>query len=162
MWILSSHYMESILESTFISSECHHHLFQFAENKENGCWCANGGTCEYHNHIYGHSLHHASSESATCKCRKGYAGKHCERALCRPGCANGGLCVAPDVCSCPDGFTGARCQTGRNQTENYSHKLPYLLHYSYQLFFCLLWKGPLSSTCSNLSLLLVQLCSRFS
>lgn len=103
--------MESILESTFISSECHHHLFQFAENKENGCWCANGGTCEYHNHIYGHSLHHASSESATCKCRKGYAGKHCERALCRPGCANGGLCVAPDVCSCPDGFTGARCQT---------------------------------------------------
>ena len=30
----------------------------------------------------------------------------------RPGCANGGLCVDPDVCSCPDGYTGARCQTG--------------------------------------------------
>jgi len=73
------------------------------------CWCANGGTCEYHNHIYGH--HHPTRESATCKCRKGYVGKHCEKASCRPGCANGGLCVDPDVCSCPDGYTGARCQT---------------------------------------------------
>jgi len=73
------------------------------------CWCANGGTCVYHNHIYGH--HHPPRESATCKCRKGYVGKHCEKASCRPGCANGGLCVDPDVCSCPDGYTGARCQT---------------------------------------------------
>ena len=32
----------------------------------------------------------------------------------RPGCANGGLCVDPDVCSCPDGYTGARCQTGND------------------------------------------------
>lgn len=75
------------------------------------CWCTNGGTCEYHNHIYGHLVHHSRLESATCKCRKGYTGKHCEKALCRPGCANGGLCIDPDVCSCPDGYTGARCQT---------------------------------------------------
>lgn len=78
----------------------------------NQCWCANGGSCEYHNHIYGH--HHPHKEVASCKCRKGYVGKHCEQALCRPGCANGGLCVDPDVCSCPDGFTGARCQTGND------------------------------------------------
>ena len=39
------------------------------------------GTCEYHNHIYGH--HHPTRESATCKCRKGYVGKHCEKASCR-------------------------------------------------------------------------------
>lgn len=73
------------------------------------CWCKNGGSCEYHNHIYGH---HHPFESATCKCRKGFGGLHCEKALCRPGCAHGGTCVAPDVCSCPDGYTGARCQTG--------------------------------------------------
>ena len=74
------------------------------------CWCANGGTCEYHNHIYGHWQAHGPM--ASCLCRKGYTGKHCEVALCRPGCANGGQCVDPDVCACPDGFTGARCQTG--------------------------------------------------
>jgi hypothetical protein len=28
-------------------------------------------------------------------------------------CANKGECVAPDVCSCPEGFTGARCQQGK-------------------------------------------------
>ena len=27
-------------------------------------------------------------------------------------CVNKGECVAPDVCSCPEGFTGARCQQG--------------------------------------------------
>ena len=82
--------------------------------KNQDCWCANGGSCEYHNHIYGHWPHGSGHgpTMASCRCRKGYTGKHCEMALCRPGCANGGRCVDPDVCACPDGYTGARCQTG--------------------------------------------------
>ncbi|XP_019623669.1 PREDICTED: hedgehog-interacting protein-like [Branchiostoma belcheri] len=29
---------------------------------------------------------------------------------CYSGCANGGTCVAPNVCACPPEFTGAQCE----------------------------------------------------
>ncbi|KAK3611483.1 hypothetical protein CHS0354_039095 [Potamilus streckersoni] len=29
---------------------------------------------------------------------------------CDPGCSNGGTCILPDTCSCPQGFMGRKCQ----------------------------------------------------
>ncbi len=31
-------------------------------------------------------------------------------AVCEDACQNGGVCVAPDTCSCPSGFTGPTCE----------------------------------------------------
>lgn len=33
-------------------------------------------------------------------------------ALCSPVCLNGGSCARPNICECPRGFYGARCQNG--------------------------------------------------
>lgn len=33
-------------------------------------------------------------------------------AICPQGCWNGGSCVAPGICSCPDGWIGGACHTG--------------------------------------------------
>lgn len=33
-------------------------------------------------------------------------------AICPQGCKNGGSCVAPGICSCPDGWIGGACHTG--------------------------------------------------
>ncbi|XP_069774245.1 wnt inhibitory factor 1-like [Narcine bancroftii] len=35
----------------------------------------------------------------------------CSRAVCWPGCQNGGICTAPGLCRCGPGFTGPLCQT---------------------------------------------------
>ncbi|XP_052812748.1 uncharacterized protein LOC128240247 isoform X2 [Mya arenaria] len=35
----------------------------------------------------------------------------CNPALCPDGCQNGGTCTSPIKCSCPEGFSGNRCQT---------------------------------------------------
>ncbi|CAL1536733.1 unnamed protein product [Lymnaea stagnalis] len=34
----------------------------------------------------------------------------CNKAVCRESCENGGYCVAPDICSCAEGYSGYRCQ----------------------------------------------------
>lgn len=31
------------------------------------------------------------------------------QAVCVPSCLNGGLCIKPNQCSCPSGWTGTRC-----------------------------------------------------
>ncbi|KAG7177564.1 von Willebrand factor D and EGF domain-containing protein-like, partial [Homarus americanus] len=36
--------------------------------------------------------------------------------VCRPPCFNGGRCVAPNVCRCPEGFTGKICSWRYNKT----------------------------------------------
>ncbi|CAI8005516.1 Receptor-type tyrosine-protein phosphatase F [Geodia barretti] len=41
-------------------------------------------------------------------CCSGYTGSRCE-AVCPFGCANGGTCTRPRVCSCRSGWTGATC-----------------------------------------------------
>lgn len=34
-------------------------------------------------------------------------------AMCDPGCENNGTCMSPEVCICPDGFSGKRCERGK-------------------------------------------------
>jgi len=50
-------------------------------------------------------------------------------AVCPQGCRNGGSCVAPGICSCPDGWVGGACHTGEG---NHGHApfslLPVCLH----------------------------------
>uniref|UniRef100_A0A4W3J6G3 Neural EGFL like 2 n=1 Tax=Callorhinchus milii TaxID=7868 RepID=A0A4W3J6G3_CALMI len=47
-----------------------------------------------------------------CICKPGYTGNGtlC-KAFCEDGCRNGGTCNTPNVCSCPQGFTGQLCET---------------------------------------------------
>lgn len=33
-------------------------------------------------------------------------------AICPQGCRNGGICMAPGICSCPEGWLGGACHTG--------------------------------------------------
>ncbi|XP_039361970.1 epidermal growth factor-like protein 7 isoform X3 [Mauremys reevesii] len=39
----------------------------------------------------------------------------CSKAICRLPCQNGGSCSAPDRCTCPPGWMGKSCQTGRER-----------------------------------------------
>ena len=32
-------------------------------------------------------------------------------ASCNPECENGGVCSGPNICDCPPGYRGNRCQT---------------------------------------------------
>ncbi|ELU18736.1 hypothetical protein CAPTEDRAFT_147203, partial [Capitella teleta] len=50
--------------------------------------------------------------SYLCECMRGYEGTpplSCTPVCLKP-CENGGECIAPDLCSCPNGFTGNRCE----------------------------------------------------
>ncbi|CAB0006247.1 unnamed protein product [Nesidiocoris tenuis] len=40
-------------------------------------------------------------------------GHHLTKAVCLPGCENGGACVSPNLCSCPSNFYGPYCQYER-------------------------------------------------
>ncbi|KAH3794729.1 hypothetical protein DPMN_148267, partial [Dreissena polymorpha] len=71
------------------------------ENDINECAtapCKNGATCSNLLNAY------------LCKCIPGWQGKNCDQALCNPECQNGGTCVLPDVCNCPDRFCGKHCE----------------------------------------------------
>lgn len=37
-------------------------------------------------------------------------------ALCDGRCLNGGSCVSPNICVCPQGFSGQNCETGKNRS----------------------------------------------
>ncbi|KAH9519081.1 Epidermal growth factor-like protein 7 [Bulinus truncatus] len=41
----------------------------------------------------------------------------CNKPICQDGCANGGQCISPNVCMCPDGYTGFRCQIEINECD---------------------------------------------
>lgn len=42
-------------------------------------------------------------------------------AICPQGCRNGGICVAPGICSCPDGWLGGACHTGEFVARTSAH-----------------------------------------
>ncbi|XP_064417638.1 protein kinase C-binding protein NELL2 isoform X3 [Latimeria chalumnae] len=47
-----------------------------------------------------------------CICKPGYTGNGTVcKAFCEKGCKNGGSCIAPNICACPQGFTGSHCET---------------------------------------------------
>ena len=41
-------------------------------------------------------------------------------AVCSPSCQNGGTCTRPNVCQCPAGWTGSRCQYGNSAIQKYT------------------------------------------
>ncbi|XP_070176495.1 epidermal growth factor-like protein 8 [Littorina saxatilis] len=41
----------------------------------------------------------------------------CSQPVCSSECENGGKCVAPDTCECPDGWTGPDCQKDIDECE---------------------------------------------
>ncbi|XP_061140275.1 protein kinase C-binding protein NELL2 [Syngnathus typhle] len=48
----------------------------------------------------------------SCSCKPGYAGNGTVcKAMCDGLCQNGGTCLSPNNCACPQGFTGKRCET---------------------------------------------------
>ncbi|XP_073687375.1 protein kinase C-binding protein NELL2a [Garra rufa] len=48
----------------------------------------------------------------SCSCKPGYTGNGTVcRALCDGRCLNGGSCVSPNICVCPQGFSGQNCET---------------------------------------------------
>ncbi|XP_064639835.1 mucin-2-like [Lineus longissimus] len=44
------------------------------------------------------------------KCCPGWEGKDCKEAVCKDTCKNGGLCLKPGQCSCPDKYVGRTCE----------------------------------------------------
>jgi len=34
-------------------------------------------------------------------------------AVCRPPCKNGGHCMRNNICTCPEGYTGRRCEKSK-------------------------------------------------
>uniref|UniRef100_A0A672SKA4 Neural EGFL like 2 n=1 Tax=Sinocyclocheilus grahami TaxID=75366 RepID=A0A672SKA4_SINGR len=48
----------------------------------------------------------------SCSCKPGYTGNGTDcRALCDGRCLNGGSCASPNICMCPQGFSGQNCET---------------------------------------------------
>uniref|UniRef100_A0A8C1QBR7 Neural EGFL like 2 n=1 Tax=Cyprinus carpio TaxID=7962 RepID=A0A8C1QBR7_CYPCA len=48
----------------------------------------------------------------SCSCKPGYTGNGTVcRALCDGRCLNGGSCASPNICVCPQGFSGQNCET---------------------------------------------------
>uniref|UniRef100_A0A8C1J7X9 Neural EGFL like 2 n=1 Tax=Cyprinus carpio TaxID=7962 RepID=A0A8C1J7X9_CYPCA len=51
----------------------------------------------------------------SCSCKPGYTGNGTVcRALCDGRCLNGGSCASPNICVCPQGFSGQNCETALN------------------------------------------------
>ncbi|NP_001360546.1 Delta-like protein [Caenorhabditis elegans] len=55
-------------------------------------------------------LHWECSTHGVRRCSAGWSGEDCSNPICAGGCSNRGRCVAPNQCSCADGFNGTRCE----------------------------------------------------
>ncbi|XP_076334234.1 protein kinase C-binding protein NELL2a-like isoform X2 [Tachypleus tridentatus] len=74
--------------------------------------CAEHDECATHNHECDLNAMCINTEgSYKCECLEGYQGDgYSCKPFCNHTCLNGGQCVAPDVCSCRQGFTGPSCE----------------------------------------------------
>ncbi|ODM95701.1 Protein kinase C-binding protein NELL2 [Orchesella cincta] len=79
---------------------------QFQCEDENEC-AVNGS-----NKCHSHSTCTNTKGSYMCACNPGYTGNGIQcTPICNQTCENGGICIAPDVCSCRAGWDGAKCET---------------------------------------------------
>ncbi|CAI2358167.1 unnamed protein product [Caenorhabditis sp. 36 PRJEB53466] len=73
-----------------------------------GYHCHNNGTCLV-----------SQEGSATCLCRNGFTGDHCELDVCSSvPCQNGGVCRSNNgiaYCECPPAFTGLLCESSHTE-----------------------------------------------
>ncbi|CAL8115132.1 unnamed protein product [Orchesella dallaii] len=79
---------------------------QFQCEDENEC-AVNGS-----NKCHSHSTCTNTKGSYMCTCNPGYSGNGVQcTPICNQTCENGGICIAPDVCSCRAGWDGVKCET---------------------------------------------------
>lgn len=46
----------------------------------------------------------------------------CMKPICDDGCENGGTCIGPNICRCPDEFNGLRCNLDINECKAGNHE----------------------------------------
>lgn len=42
-------------------------------------------------------------------------------AICNPPCQHGGQCVGRNLCSCPYGYMGRKCEASKNANESFTN-----------------------------------------
>ncbi|ROJ30612.1 Epidermal growth factor-like protein 7, partial [Anabarilius grahami] len=79
--------------------------------------CQNHRMCSTYKTIYRVSYRQVSRAAPNVhiypECCPGWRRIHshnCNQAVCEQSCANGGLCIRPNHCACPKGWTGRYCQ----------------------------------------------------
>ncbi|XP_070564625.1 fibulin-5-like [Ptychodera flava] len=62
--------------------------------------------------------------------------EHCSTPICEAVCENGGICSAPNTCTCPAGYHGRRCQQDVNECDHGNGGCDYQCHNTESSFYC--------------------------